>query len=173
MSVSCMVRYSLFCLIIQFCGCETVENPQVHHYRQRYFLSEKPEGAISIEQARESIQENENVTLSVWIGARDIPQWWTRDKATMVVSEGLPGSHYNSGDGHDPESCPFCRWKWKVENSAAFVEFRDIHDEIIPLDCKSMLGLEENDHVILKGKGHLNGEGFLEMVVEGVYVSSQ
>jgi len=172
-SLTGLVHFILFCLTIQICGCGSDVSPQGLHYRQRYFLSEKPEGAISIEQARQSVQEDENITLSVRIGSKDIPQWWTEDKATMIVSEGLQGSHYNLADGHDPESCPFCRWKWKAENAAAFVEFRDKNDAIIPFDCRTLFGFKENDQVVVNGKGHLNEDGFLELVVEGLFVPSQ
>jgi len=173
MPLSGLMRFSLICLILQLCGCGTDATPQVLQYRQRYLLSEKPKGAISIEQARQSVQEDENVTLSVRIGSKDIPQWWSEDKATMIVSEGLEGSHYNLSNGHDPESCPFCRWKWKVENASAFVEFRDKNGAIIPLDCRTIFGFKENDQVLINGKGYQNEDGFLELIVDGLYVPSQ
>lgn len=164
-------RFCLLCLLLLHWGCVTEDNPQVLQYRERFLLSEKPEGAISIEQARETLQENEDIILSLRVGSRDVPQWWTNNKATMVVSEGLPGSHYNLSNGHDPETCPFCRWKWKVENATALVEFRDQQGVIIPLDCRSLLDVRENDQLLVSGKATLNGEGFLELTAEGVYLT--
>ena len=173
MSLSRLIRCCLFCCLLLLSGCGAEESPELIQYRRQFLKTQKPDGALSIEEARQSAQENKKLTLSVRVGTKDIEQWWSPNKAAMVVSEGLPGSHYNLAEGHDPESCPFCRWKWKVEDAAAFVEFRDKDGEIIPYDCGAMFGIKENDHVVVSGEGTLNDEGFLELVADGIYIVDQ
>ena len=173
MATSDLYCWILFSFSLLIAGCGTDLDPYVIQYRQSLLLSEKPVGAVSIQQARESIAQKQYFTFSVKVGSKDIPQWWAKDKATMVVSEGLSGSHYNLANGHNPETCPFCRRKWKVENAAAFVEFRDAQGEIIPCDCRTLFGLKESDHVFVSGTATINKQGFLEIVADGIFIVGQ
>lgn len=158
--------------LIQGCG-ETVD-PQVAKYRQALLLTQEISGPVTIEDARKEIADKQTdkqeVILVGRVGSKGLPEWWMKGKAMLVVSEGMEGSHYNAGADHDPQSCPFCRWKWKTEDSLAIINFVDKEGKIIPVDSPTLLGVKKDDVVVLRGVAELNESGFLEVAADGVYI---
>jgi len=151
-------------------GCAPAEDPQVTQYRSALLLPQEPTGPVTIEDARINIETNTDVVLIGRIGARDLSQWWVDGTASFYISEGMPGSHYNAGPNHDPSTCPFCRRKWKVEDSMAIVHLVDESGQRIPVNAADLLTVEEGDIVIVRGNASLDETGFLVIESDGLFV---
>ncbi|REJ88393.1 MAG: hypothetical protein DWQ34_22685 [Planctomycetota bacterium] len=151
-------------------GCGKAEDPRAARYRDSILLSTAPTGAVTIEDARAEIDSTDRVVLKGRIGARDMPQWWFEGSASFVVSEAMPGSHYNAGPDHDPSTCPFCRRKWKLEDSMAIVRLVDASGQDIPVTITDLLDLDEGDIVVVQGDASLDESGLLVVDSDGVYM---
>jgi len=151
-------------------GCGTAEDPQVLAWRQSLLLASEPTDAVTIADARNLIAEKPEVVLIGRVGVKDMPKWWSEDRALLLISEGFPGSEYNPPPDHDPKTCPFCRWKWKFEESMAKLTFVDKSGTPIPVDVRKLLKLSENDVVVIQGTGTLDDTGILNVAATGVFL---
>ena len=164
----CRLFAGLALAVIQ--GCSPAEDPQVTQYRSALLLSEEPAGSVTIEDARSNIESTTDVVLTGRIGARDLPNWWIDGSASFYISEGTDGSHYNAGPDHDPSTCPFCRRKWKVEDSMAIIHLVDASGHRVTLNANNLLDVEEGDVVVVRGSAKLDESGFLAVESDGVFV---
>lgn len=152
-------------------GCSTREDPQVVAWRQALLLETEPTGTVTIETARAQIEEQPEVVLIGKAGMiRDLTQWWETGQAMFLISEGFPGSDYNIGPDHDPQTCPFCRWKWKTEDSRATIICVDAAGEVIPVDPRVLLQLKEGQEIVIRGRGTLDAEGMLQVTTSALFL---
>ena len=112
----------------------------------------------------------QDIVLIARVGNRDIRKWWDEQRATLVVSEGSPKSHYNAGPDHDPKDCPFCRSRWKNEDSMAFVKFVDSSGATIPADARQLLNVDAEDFIVVRGTGELDENSMLNIAASEVYI---
>ncbi|MBX3443709.1 MAG: hypothetical protein KF774_14975 [Planctomyces sp.] len=160
------------CLIVSLCaasGCAKEVSPEVLAARARLQLDALPEGAISIEQARQQAAESPDVVLMVKVGNRNFENWSMDHEATFFVSEGLPGSEYNVAPDHDPSTCPFCKWRWKDADSLAILEVVDAAGVVLPISARELLELSPGDELAVVGRGEVDETGFLKVQVSGVW----
>ncbi len=161
---------SMYLLLAIMSGCGESVSPEVLAIRSQVLLDDEPTGAITIEQARKQVAENsENVVLIVKIGNRNIPAWSSKDKASFFVSEGFPESDYNIGPDHDPSTCPFCKWKWKEEDSRAILEVLDESGGVVPYPAEQLFNVKPDDFVVVTGHGRLDDLGTLYVQITGLY----
>jgi len=201
----------LFIFFLLLSGCESatdaVADPQLDAWRSELVVSVEPEGAVTIEDARKSLQgitddeksevvadeesdvetaateasvdeesaaatdtSPQDIVLVARVGNREIPQWWNEKLATLVVSEGAPDSHYNAGPDHDPTECPFCRSRWKNEDSMALVRFVDSAGVTIPADARQLLNVAAEDFLVIHGTGELDEDSMLNIAAREVYI---
>ena len=113
---------------------------------------------------------SQEVVLIARVGNREIGKWWDEQQATLVVSEGSPKSHYNAGADHDPKECPFCRSRWKNEDSMAFVRFVDPSGTTIPADARQLLNVDAEDFIVIRGTGELDEDSMLNIAASEVYI---
>ena len=142
-------------------GCESSPPPEVSAYRESLLVATEPKGAITIEQARKELTDKNEIVLIGRVGSRDVSEWSMGTTGRFVISEAFPDSHYNLTPDHDPATCPFCRHKWKVEDSVAFVDCIDESGSPISLPAGELLPLEKGDTVVIRGAGALDDSGFL------------
>ncbi len=153
-------------------GCAESVSPEVAGVRSQLMLESQPEGVVPIEKARQLLAEDDapqEIVLTVRVGNKDFPQWYFDEGAIMVVSEAFPGSDYNVGPDHDSSTCPFCRWKWKNEDSLAMVEFVDDDGNVRPERCDELLGVEAGDVLTIRGMASLDEVGHLNLRPTGIF----
>ena len=163
-------RWILFAASVMVAGCGPSVDPQTAQHRDALLLSQEPTGAVTIEDARSEIESTSRIVLMGRIGARDVPQWWIDESASFFISEGMPDSHYNAGPDHDPSTCPFCKRRWKLEDSMAIVHLVDDAGQPIQVEIKDLLDIEEHDVVVLQGDASLEESGMLVLNCDGVYL---
>ena len=154
-------------------GCGQADDPQVRKYRDALVLSADPGGSVTIEEARSNIESETRIVLTGRIGVADLENWCAEDEAMVYISEGSPDSHYNTSDGHDPSTCPFCKRKWKVEDSIAIVNLVDGSGQRIPLHAGKLFDFQKGDIVVVQGTASLNDEGYLVVDATGLFLQQE
>lgn len=144
-------------------------DPVLAGYRQSLTLENEPTGSVTIEDARKQIDKKTDVVLTLRIGVREISQWWQEETASFFASEATEGSHYNASGDHDPNSCPFCRHKWNVDDSMALIHLVDDSGNRIPVTAPKLLNVEDGDVVVVRGKASLD-KGLLVVESSGIFV---
>jgi len=151
-------------------GCGQSSSAEFDAVRNRLLLDQEPENAVTIEQARQSAAETDEVTLIVKVGNRNFTTWHDTEHAAMFVSEGFPGSDYNVGPGHDSSTCPFCKWKWKEVDSMAILQITDESKNVLPISCDQIFDFQEGDEIVITGKPLLDVEAeTLRVALTGLY----
>ena len=163
-----LLIFPIACLALGGCG-QSVP-PEVLAVRERLLLKQEPDGAITIEQAREQVAENPDVTLIVKVGNRNFTNWSAEHQATFYVSEGFPGSDYNVGPDHDASACPFCKWKWKEVDSFAVVDVVNEAGDVLPRSVETIFNLTPGGTVTLEGDGSVDESGVLTVRLTGLFV---
>ncbi|QDT35396.1 hypothetical protein [Thalassoglobus polymorphus] len=162
--------FPLLAILVVASGCGEQVPAEVLAIRSRLLLDEEPTGAITIEQAREQVAESPGeMVLIVRVGNRNITTWSSKDEATFFVSEGFPDSDYNIGPDHDPSTCPFCKWKWKEEDSLAIIKVVDASGNVVPYSAEQIFDFKPEDFVVVTGSGELDEVGTLNVQLDGLY----
>lgn len=150
--------------------------PEIMPIRERLLLEQEPQGAMTIEQARKQVADNPDVTmipdlkLIVKVGNRNFTNWSAGNQATFYVSEGFPGSDYNVGPDHDASSCPFCKWKWKIEDSLAVVQVVNEAGDVLPHSAETIFDFAPGRMITIEGDGLVDEYGFLVVRLAGLFV---
>lgn len=150
-------------------GCEESVDPKVVAARNQFLLAQSPGEAASIALARDAVEEKKEFIISGKVGVRDLNQWWIDGAATFWITEaGSADDH--GGPDHDPDSCPFCRRKWK--ETVAVIRCVDEKEIPLPIDARTLFGLEEGDFVTVKGYGTIDESGILNVTASGVHIGT-
>lgn len=99
-------------------------------------------------------------------------QDWDIDKATFMVRE-LPSDDeaaHDHGDG-DHSECAFCQAKeGKDMASMALVRIVNEAGEVLPIDARKLLGLQENDIIVAQGSGSIDDDGTLSFTTSKLFI---
>ncbi|MEW4487052.1 hypothetical protein AB1L42_03175 [Thalassoglobus sp. JC818] len=156
-------------LTVLTAGCTQQLPREMEEIRSRLMVSEEPAEPITIEEARQLATEPTEVTLIVRVGNRNFPKWSAENQAIFYVSEAFPGSDYNVDADHDPSTCPFCKWKWKQEDSLATVTVTNAEGEIAPISADRLLGLNEGDIVVVRGLAEVDETEYLSIAATEIF----
>lgn len=157
-------------LTVGFIGCQGSSGPVVSEAGKKFVLSEKPEGAVPIVDARANIADTTEIVLITKVGVED-RKVFEEGKASFLVREAFPDP--NAGDGHDADNCPFCKRRKSPYDGLAMVHFKDSDDKVIDTDARKLLGLKEDQEVIIKGSGSMDESGALVVSATGIYFPSK
>lgn len=138
--------------------------------REAVMLQQEPTGSVTIQEARKNIESQPEIVLTTRIGARELPQWYLKDSASFYVSEATPGSHYDSASDHDPNTCPFCREKYKPQDAMAMIRVVDDSGQTISTSAPELLQVKEGDIVVVKGTGSLDDTGTLIVESKSLFI---
>jgi len=155
-------------------GCQQ-QDARVLELRKQYLLSQEPSGASSIEATLKKAKDAQledvgEVVLVGRIGAGEFEPW-APGQASFLMSEALPETDHAATPGHDPANCPFCRRRAeKAASFTALVQFRDDKGEIVPIDARELLGVEQNQVVVVRGKARVDKVGTLVVAADGIHL---
>ncbi|MBW3600805.1 MAG: hypothetical protein KY475_26505 [Planctomycetes bacterium] len=173
-----MPKYKFLCCLLwliasaTLAGCSsdsTGEDPQVAVHRARLLLAEEPAGTETIVKARQALTANGKVVILGRIAAGDLSPW-DEGKAAFLVSD---AAAILDEHGHGPcqdDTCHFCKGKTSITDTLAIVQCQDDRGEVLPIDARTLLGVEENQLVVVCGRGELDELGNLVIAAEGIYI---
>jgi hypothetical protein len=156
-------------LLAAVSGCNR-GSAEVDALRNRLVLADEPQGATSIADSRDKIDSEQDVVVVGKIGAGEF-QPWAEGQAAFLMSEVPVDNAHASSPGHDPATCPFCRRRAeKAASVTALVQFRDEKGELLPIDARELLGVSQDQIVVVRGKGHVDKLGVLVVAATGIHV---
>ncbi len=154
------------------CGVSTAtDEANVSPEGQRYLLADEPEGAVSIVEAKAALGLQDTVVLIGRIAAGDQSPWHN-GKAAFLLSDAAAfvddSDHHH--ECHDHSNCKFCGEKTSITDRLAIVQFVDDRGEVLSVDARKLLGVQENDLVVVQGRGEVDSLGNLTLNAAGIYV---
>ncbi len=163
----------LLALLATVSGCNKADE-RVSSLRGQLILADEPAGAASIAEVRDGMtadpQSEQDILIVGRIGAGEFEPW-ADGQASFLMAEALPETDHAATPGHDPATCPFCRRRAeKAGNATALVQFRDEKGEVLPIDARELLGVKEDQVVVVRGKGHVDKLGVLVVSATGIHV---
>jgi hypothetical protein len=146
-----------------------VEDPAILAQRSKLVLADEPQGAMSITDARKDLEQEKEVVLIGKVGAGDSTPW-EQGKTVFLISENgtVEESRDHDAPGHDAENCPFC--KRRKKRSMAMVRFVDKDGQVLPFDARELLGVKENQVVVVKGLAKVNDLDVLVVTADGIHL---
>ncbi len=149
-------------------GCGTANDPRTSALRQKFLATEEPAGAITIAESQQKLEPDGQVVAVGRIGASGIDPW-AKGEAAFVISEAPEGGHADQ-PGHDAANCPFCKRRAAKADATALVQFQDEQGNVLPIDARQLLGVADNQVVVVQGRGRLNEVGMLVIAASKIHV---
>jgi len=157
--------------LVAVAGCiqPKVEDPAILAQRSKLVLDAEPQGAVSITDARKSLKDEREIVLIGKVGAGDSTPF-EQGKTAFLISDGgtQAEGHDHNAPGHDAENCPFCKRRKKL--SMAMVQFVDGEGHVLPIDARELLGVKENQVVVVKGLAKLNDLDVMVVTADGIHL---
>jgi hypothetical protein len=163
----------LLLLLATLSACNKVDE-RASSLRRQLMLADEPAGAAGIAEARDGMTTDPQSEHDVLIVGRIFAgefEPWADGQASFLLAEALPETEHAATPGHDPATCPFCRRRAeKADSATALVQFRDANGKVLMIDARELLGVEEDQVVVVRGKGHVDRLGVLVVSATGIHV---
>lgn len=133
----------------------------------RYRLDQEPDDVLCVLDVREQISAGGEVAVLGRVGGMKNP--FTNGEASFVITD---PSVAVAGDDHEcGDNCPYCAKKKKDQiSSMAFVRIVDENGQVVPADVRQLLGVEQDQMVVVRGQAKVNRAGHLVISASGVHV---
>lgn len=142
-------------------------DPKLSAERERLLLKDEPSEPVGIMELREGGLKEKTVTLFGKIGGRG--QTWSPNSAEFMLSD--PTADVGSGHQCSDGDCAFCRNKRsKTPEPFAIVQFHSEDGQLLPVDARRLLSLEDSQMVVVRGKASVDTLGNLVVAADGIYV---
>jgi len=150
-------------------GCAP-DDPRYAALRRELVLDSKPADVISIAEAKEALQSNENVSIVASISEDDF-EAFADGEAAFLVTEILPQQAGHGGKDH-VDNCPFCKRRAATAPRAS-VRFVDEKGDTLGIDARELFNLKPGDVVVVSGKGELIAEvDLLQLTATNIYLQT-
>jgi len=144
--------------------------------RERFVLSEKPPAALTLGDAlgilKKATDHEALITVSGTIAAKDPKDSpFLEGKASFMLID-LADDGHAKAEGHDADSCPFCKRR-KEKATVAAVQFVDDAGAVIPSDARAIFGIDAGQKVVIRGRGRYDPDlpfPIVQITAEGIYV---
>lgn len=134
----------------------------------KYFLDVEPEDAQKVIAARESAQDDEEVTVVGRIGGSANP--WVEGRAAFsIVDPSLRACSDIPGDGCEMP-WDYCCETDKLPGATALVKVVDENGDVLNANARESLKLDELQTVVVRGKAKRDAEGNLTVLANRLYV---
>ena len=134
-------------------GCQEPEKTlNLDQLRDQVLTDKLPSAVVPIEKVYEESKEGAEITIAGRIFAADMYPFDRKYAAFSLIELPKPGHNHE-----DPGDCPFC--KREMENAAlATIQLVDESGELIEKSAEELLGLSENQDVVVDGQVVAIGE---------------
>jgi len=136
--------------------------------RGTFLLSEEPQGARHVIEAREATSDGEDVVVVGRIGGGTNP--WIEGRAAFSIVDGSLKACSDIPGDQCPTPWDYCCATDKLPTSTALVKVVDDQGQLVQGDAKTLLNVEELATVVVKGKAQRDDEGNLTVLANGVFV---
>ena len=162
-------------LVMALCGCGPKEPSQPNLPESaaaapidgaRYLLDVEPEAPAQVIAARAQTEDGEEVVVTGRIGGSANP--WVEGRAAFsIVDSSLQACSDREGD-ECPVPWDYCCETEKLPTATALVKVVDGQGHLVKADARSLLGVEELETVVVRGKAQRDASGNLTILADGV-----
>lgn len=134
----------------------------------KFLLADEPDDALGVIEARESAENGAPIVVVGRIGGAANP--WVDGRAAFTLidaSMAVVAEGQESGDG---EVCTGDCCAVERAGCTTLVKVVDAGGKLIAADSRQLLGVAENDTVVVRGKANKDETGNFVVLAEGVYV---
>jgi hypothetical protein len=154
-------------------GCQQSANPVASNANSApatsaYRLNEEPAGAKDIKEAKESVKNDEEVTLVGRIGG-DVKPFVKGVSAFTIVDRSMKPCNEMDDDACETP-WDYCCDTDLLPAARATIKIVDSDGKTITKDAKDLLGVKELQTVVVRGKAIRDEAGNLTVLATGVYV---
>ncbi len=157
-------------VIVAGCGdsdvAQTSGDGATRTVTSQYTVNVEPEGAIPVGTARESVEDEQIVTLVGTIGGSTEP-FVDGLAAFTIVDPKIP---YCSDDEGCPTPWDYCCTQDQVKENIATVKVVDDEGKPVADDARQLLGVKELSTVVVQGKAKRDDQGNLTIEASKVFV---
>jgi len=157
------------CLTICVAGCgssQTAQDSESTAVDSRYVVQTEPEGAIAVGDARQSVEDDQAITLVGTIGGSTEP-FVEGIAAFTIVDAKVP---YCAAEEGCPTPWDYCCTQDQVKDNIATVKVVDESGNPVGKDARGLLGVKELSTVVVKGKASRDEQGNLTVIADTVFV---
>jgi hypothetical protein len=132
----------------------------------QYVANSEPEGAVPVGEARESVEDEQAVTLVGTIGGSSEP--FVDGLAAFTIVD--PKVPYCSPDEGCPTPWDYCCTQDQVKDNIATVKIVDASGSPVATDARSLLNVKELSTVVVQGIARRDEQGNLTVAANKVFV---
>ncbi|MCO6046508.1 hypothetical protein NG895_21625 [Aeoliella sp. ICT_H6.2] len=134
----------------------------------RYMLSEEPDGAVGVIAARESAEDGKPIVLVGRIGGASNP--WIDGRAAFMLIDPSVTVVADGTKMEDGEVCMDDCCAGERAGCTTLVKFVDDQGQVVPVDSRKLLGVNEADMVVVEGTAKKDAQGNFSMLATGLFV---
>ncbi len=139
--------------------------------RSRILLTEEPQEVLGVLDLRDAMEQGpvDEITVVGQIGGAADP--WTAGKASFMIAD--PSMLVFDEDGNECEEdcgCPHCKKNHDPTLGKALVQLVDESGNILPYDAKSLLAVEKNQLVVVRGQAKWHDLGYPVVSARALYI---
>lgn len=155
---------AILCLAaIAIAGCSKSDSP-VAVVDPRYLLPSEPVKPISVLDFKGSAKAGETVSVTGRVGG-GIKPWIEGRAAFLLVDNAAP---WPSPDDKCGPDCPHCAAE--LAASTTVVKFLDDQGKTIAIDARQLLGLKEEETVVVNGVAKRDDDGNVALMASGIFI---
>lgn len=166
------VNWLSLCVLSVVTGCSNADITPVsgdsaaHVADAQYVVGAEPSGAISVGEARQSVEDEQTVTLVGTIGGSSKP-FVDGLAAFTIVDPQVPSC---SADEGCPTPWDYCCTQDQVKDNIATVKIVDESQQPVADDARNLLGVKELSTVVVQGKAQRDNQGNLTVAASKIFV---
>ena len=130
----------------------------------RYLLSAEPAQAIGVVDFKEQAKSGDTVTVVGRIGG-GVKPWIEGRSAFLLVDSGAPLPCADDQCGPDCQHCA-----QEIAECTTVVKFVDDQGKTLAVDSRELLGIKEEDDVVVQGIAKRDEAGNVALVASGIYI---
>jgi hypothetical protein len=134
----------------------------------RFLLSEEPDDAIGVIEARESAVHGGQITVVGRIGGTTTP--WVNGRAAFMLLDASMVMVAEGTDSGEGEICTGDCCAAERAHATMLVKILDENGRVLAADSRQLLGLAENDMVVVRGKATKDKSGNVAVVGDAVFI---
>jgi hypothetical protein len=156
-------------LAVSIVGCSNEQSPSPAAPATpdaAYVTSSEPQGAVAVGDARNDVQDQDEVVVVGRIGGSEKP-FVDGLAAFTIVDAKVP--HCSAEEGC-PTPWDYCCEQDAVKDNIAMVKIVDAKGKAVSQDARALLGVKELNMVVVRGKAQRDADGNLSLLADKVYV---
>lgn len=154
---------ALLCLCSTGCvGSPATQTPTAEN--GRFALASEPTGACDVMDFREEAKDGQSVVVLGRVGG-GVKPWIDGRAAFLLVDERVSSS---CDDDQCEADCVQCAQE--LAKATTLVKFVDEQGKVLPVDARTLLGVKEQQTVVIRGIANRDKAGNVTIAADGIYV---